>query len=87
MMLPREMADGKRVSIYHDGGWRIALQFGTEGEYVVRPTSTTSYTVRVTIPRSLLSLIPFGLHEIAPDRDPEGRLVFDFGGLGRQLMA
>jgi hypothetical protein len=39
---------------------------------VVRKASARSYAVRVTIPRRLVHIVPFGLTEITFKRDPDG---------------
>ena len=72
ILMPAEMAPAERVSIYHDGGTRLALEFGIDGDFVVRKASTRSYAVRVTIPRRLVHIVPFGLTEITFKRDPDG---------------
>jgi hypothetical protein len=77
MMLPRDMVPHDRVSIYADGRGRIAFEFCIDGDYAVRPTSRTSYTMRVTIPKALAHLIPMGLHDADLNRDPEGFLILD----------
>jgi len=75
--MPKDMAPMGRVSIYHDGGSRIAFQFDVAGEYAVRQTSKTSYTVKITIPREISGIIPFGLHDITLTSGAEGMLVLD----------
>jgi len=77
VMMPVEMASGERVSVYHDGGSRIALQFGAEGDFVVRRASHRSYSVRVTIPRRIAHVIPFGLRDVSMRPNEDGLLVID----------
>lgn len=77
MMLPKHMVPCNRVSIYSDAKGRIALEFGIDGDYVVRPTSRTSYTMKVTVPKPLVHLIPFGLHDTSMERSPEGWMILD----------
>jgi hypothetical protein len=64
ILMPADMAPAERVSIYHDGGSRLALEFGVDGDFVVRKASTRSYAVRVTVPRRLVHIVPFGIHDI-----------------------
>lgn len=77
MMLPKHMVPCGRVSIYSDAKGRIALEFGIDGDYVVRPTSRTSYTMKVTVPKPLVHLIPFGLQDVRLERSAEGWLILD----------
>jgi hypothetical protein len=77
LMLPRDMADGDRVSIYTDRQGRIAFEFDIAGDYAVRATSRTSYTRRITIPKALTHAIPFGLHDVQLERSAEGWLILD----------
>ena len=77
MMLPKDMVCADRVSIYHDGKSRIAFQFEATGEYAVRPTSRTSYTMKVTIPKALAHMIPFGLRDVDLQRNFDGFLILD----------
>lgn len=77
MMLPHDMASGPRVSIYTDAKGRIAFEFCIDGEYTVRPTSRTSYTVKVTIPTTLADRIPFGLHDVDLYQSAEGWWILD----------
>ena len=77
MMFPGMMATEWSANIYHDGGRKIAIEFRPDGDYAVRQTSATAFTVRINIPKKLVPLIPFGLHDIQPTKDPEGFLVFD----------
>lgn len=77
MMLPGMMATQWSANIYHDGGHKIAVEFRVDGDYSVRQTSATSFTVRINMPRKLVPLIPFGRHDIQFTTDPEGFLVFD----------
>lgn len=75
MMLPADMAARDRVSIYADRQGRIAFEFSDFGEYAVRPTSATSFTVRINIPTTLAHLIPVGLHDVELERNAEGWLI------------
>lgn len=75
LMLPRDMVWANRVSIYTGSGGRIAFEFSPGGEYAVRPTSSTSYTMRITIPKALAHLIPLGLTDVDLERTSEGWLV------------
>ena len=75
LMLPRDMVWADRVSIYSGKDGQIAFEFCIDGDYAVRPTSRTSYTMRVTIPKALATRIPFGLHDVALDRNSDGWLV------------
>ena len=77
MMLPREMASHDSVSIYSDKRGRIAFEFRADGDYAVRQTSRTSFTVKVTIPKPLVQSIPMGLHDVDLERTAEGWLVLD----------
>lgn len=77
LMLPRDMVHGDRVSIYTDKRGRIAFEFDITGEYAVRATSRTSYTRRITIPKALVHVIPFGLHDVDLERTGEGWLILD----------
>jgi hypothetical protein len=77
MMLPREMVPEDRVSIYSDARGRIALLFCPDGEYAVRPTSRTSYTMKVTIPKAIAHLIPMGLHDVQLESGTGGYLILD----------
>jgi hypothetical protein len=77
MMLPADMVSHSRASIYSDSRGRIAFLFCADGEYSVRPTSRTSSTVKVTIPKVLAHLIPMGLHDVTLERDAEGFLILD----------
>lgn len=77
MMLPRDMVWADRVSIYHDGGSRIAFEFSQYGEYAVRPTSKTSFTMKVTIPKPLAHLIPFGLQDVDLASNEDDWMVLD----------
>ena len=71
MMMPQDWAKHDRVSVYHDGKNRIALEFDPAGDYAVRQTSKTSYTVKITIPKSLAPLIPVGLTNVDLKRDED----------------
>lgn len=75
VMLPRDMVEEDRVSIYASKDGRIAFEFRVDGEYAVRPTSRTSYTMRITIPKPLVPLIPMGLHDVDLERSAEGWLI------------
>jgi len=75
LMLPKDMALEDRVSIYADKKGRIAFEFSRFGEYAVRRTSRTSYTVKVTIPRALVASIPFGLTDVDLETNSEGWLI------------
>lgn len=75
IMMPVEMAPHSRVSIYHDGGSGIALEFGKDGDFVVRQTSARSYTVRITIPKRLAHVVPIGIRQIALTDNGEGLYV------------
>jgi hypothetical protein len=86
LMLPRDMAEAERVSIYADGKGQIAFEFDIAGEYAVRPTSRTSYTMKITIPKALAALIPFGLHEVKLDRNGDGWLILSTGVLAEKLV-
>lgn len=77
MMFPGMMATHWAANIYHDGGHKIAVEFRIDGDYAVRQTSATAFTVRINVPKKLVPLIPIGLHNIRPVSDPEGFLVFD----------
>lgn len=77
LMLPRDMVWEDRVSIYAGKDGRIAFEFSQFGEYAVRPTSSTSYTMRITIPKALTASIPFGLHDVDLTRNDEGWLILD----------
>lgn len=77
VMMPVEMAKGERVSVYHDGGSRIALEFGIDGDFVVRRASHRSYSVRVTIPKKIAHVIPFGLRDVSLQPNGEGLWVID----------
>lgn len=77
VMMPMRMASHWSANIYHDGGKKIAIEFRLCGDYAVRRTSDTAATVRINIPRKLVGLIPFGLHEIETQADPEGMIVID----------
>lgn len=77
MMLPRSMVPKDRVSIYADKRGRIGFEFSDGGEYTVRPTSATSFTMKITIPSALADRIPFGLHDVVLDRNADGWLIFD----------
>ncbi len=77
LMVPRDMATGQRVSIYTSKDGKIAFEFGVGGDYAVRETSATSYTMRITIPKALCSMIPFGLNDVALERNSNGWLVLD----------
>lgn len=81
MMFPGMMATHWSANIYHDGGHKIAIEFRIDGDYAVRQTSATAFTVRINMPKKLVPLIPFGLHNIQPISDPEGFLVFDLQAL------
>ncbi len=77
MMLPRDMATHDSVSIYSDKAGRIAFEFRVDGDYAVRQTSRTSYTVKVTIPKVLVQSIPMGLHDVDLERNADGWLILD----------
>jgi hypothetical protein len=77
LMIPRDMVTGERVSIYTSGDGRIAFEFGANGDYTVRRTSRTSYTMRVVIPKALCGMIKFGLNDVDLERSPEGWLVLN----------
>lgn len=77
MILPKDMVPEHRVSLYVDKKNRIAFEFCLDGDYTVRPTSRTSYTMRITIPKALTHLIPIGLNDVTLERTTEGWLVFD----------
>ena len=77
IMMPAEMASHRRVFIYHDGGSRIALDFNEKGDFAVRQTSARSYTVRVTIPKKLAGIVPFGLRNIDIKRDADGLYIIE----------
>ena len=77
VMLPRGMAKGDRVSIYHNENGRIAFEFRPDGDFVVRPTSPHSSTDKIVLPASLAWIVPFGLHDFIPEETPEGWLVLD----------
>lgn len=81
MMFPGMMATHWSANIYHDGGHKIAVEFRVDGDFAVRQTSATAFTVRINIPKKLVPLIPMGLHNMQPERDPEGLLVFDLQAL------
>lgn len=77
IMMPADMAPARRVSIYHDGGSRLALDFGIDGDFVVRQASARSYAVRVTIPRRLAHVVPFGLTEVTFKRSADGLEIIE----------
>lgn len=77
MILPQSMVAHRRVSIYKDSRGRIAFEFCSNGDYTVRPTSRTSYTMRITIPKALTHLVPIGLHDVKLDQTKDGWLIFD----------
>jgi len=77
IMMPAEMAPHKRVSIYHDGGSKIALEFRADGDFIVRRTSARSYTVRISIPKRLAGVVPFGIRDIVLKEDAEGFRVIE----------
>lgn len=77
IMMPAGMATHSRVSIYHDGGTRLALEFSAAGDFVVRQTSARSHTVRITVPKRLARVVPIGLNEVATTRDAEGRMIIE----------
>ena len=77
ILMPADMAPAERVSIYYDGGSRLALEFGVDGDFVVRKASARSYAVRVTIPRRLAHIVPFGMTEVTFKRDPEGLEIIE----------
>lgn len=81
LMLPRAMATEDRVSIYTGKNGQIAFEFDIAGDYAVRPTSKTSYTVRITIPKALAALVPFGLHDVKLDQNTDGWLILDTSGI------
>jgi hypothetical protein len=74
LRLPRDIAKTRRVSIYHDGGHKIGLVFRDSGERSVG-FSAGQYRI-VSIPRSLVDLIPFGTHEVTIS-DENGMRVID----------
>lgn len=75
LMLPRDMVSANRVSIYAGKDGRIAFEFDVAGDYAVRPTSRTSYTMRITIPKALAQSIRFGLNDVDLERNPDGWLI------------
>lgn len=77
IMMPADMAPSRRVSIYHDGGTRLALDFDIDGDFVVRQASARSYAVRVTIPRRLAHIVPFGLTDVTFKRSADGLEIIE----------
>lgn len=77
IMMPADMAPARRVSIYHDGGSRLALDFDANGDFVVRQASSRSYAVRVTIPKRLAHVVPFGLTNVTFKRSADGLSVIE----------
>lgn len=86
MMLPRDMAEHDSVSIYADAKGRIAFEFRIDGDYAVRQTSRTSYTVKVTIPTTLAQSIPLGLSDVDLERNSDGWLVLDPSTIRKQVV-
>ncbi len=77
MMFPGMMATHWSANIYHDGGHKIAVEFRVDGDFAVRQTSASAFTVRINMPKKLVPLIPLGLHDMQIEQDPEGFMVFD----------
>lgn len=75
MMLPADMVDGDKVSIYFDGAHRIGLKFSDAGEFTIRRSNERSLTVRITIPARLSHLVPFGRTEVAHEDGPHGLMT------------
>lgn len=77
VMMPMTMAPYRAANVYHDGGSRIALEFGHVGDLAVRQTSPTASTVRINLPARMAPLIPFGLHSVSYEVDPEGKVIIN----------
>lgn len=77
IMMPASMAPQRRVSIYHDGGSRLALDFDADGDFAVRPSGPRGYTVRVNIPKKLAHVVPFGLRDVTFKASADGLAIIE----------
>lgn len=77
LMIPRDRVTSSRVSIYTKKDGKIAFEFCDDGDYKVRGTSATSYAMRITIPKALSGMIPFGLNDVDLQTTEDGWLVLD----------
>ena len=73
LIIPETAATAPRASIYSDGNGKIAFSFGEKGDLKVCGTKGAR---RVSIPKQLSHLIPFGTRD-ADLTDEGGMLVLD----------
>ena len=65
LILPADVIDRDCTAmIYKDNRCRIGIKFMDHGgEFVVRRCSSRAYKRRINIPKEMVDIVPFGLHD------------------------